>query len=367
VEFVVAGASPLCEPWVRGADLPQEVLDKVADTWAREAAATVASEVLFNLSGRLWRGGACAQTVEVDTTTGYCWSDLLTAPVWAINRDTNTVGNAWWSFRLPDFPVTEVISVAKGRVTPVTVAPNLYRLVNARELQRVDGQTWDGIYQVRYLYGARPPPGALRAASILAGEFALATAGLTCRLPKRVSSITRQGVSMTVLDSLDLFDKGRTGVPEVDSWLGSVNPTRARPSRVWSPDIDPDFSVLDKAGAAPAIPHHNFEYIAGARFDPTFRWRQRDGSPVATTGKHAVWQLADPDGTIIETRSAATGGSGLTLTSPGVWDLVVLGDVTDAWPSLSTWEFQLVSDADAHDIDPLGTGNLIRTEQGVPG
>lgn len=364
MEFIVAGSSPLCQPWIHGDDLPEAVLDKVTDTWAREAAATVASEVLFNLSGRLWRGSGCSVTVEADTRTGLCLPGLLSTPSWALNRDTNTVATALLTLRLPDFPVTEIVAVSQGGVP---IPPQRYRLVNGREIERIDAAAWEGIFTVTYLHGAQPPPAALRAASILAGEFALAGSGLACRLPKRVSSITRQGVSMTVLDSLDIFDKGRTGVPEVDSWLGSVNPARARPSRVWSPDLDPDWKTVDTPGLGQQIPRRNFNYVAGARFDPIFKWRQRDGSPVDTTGKHAVWQLAALDGTLIETRSAADAGSGLTLTAPGEWSLLLLGDITAAWPDLATWEFQLVSNTNPADVEPLGTGQLIRNEQGVAG
>jgi hypothetical protein len=53
-----------------------------------------------------------------------------------------------------------------------------------------------------------------------------------------VQSITRQGISMAILDPFDFLDNGRTGVYQFDLWLATVNPTGLpRRSRVFSPDI----------------------------------------------------------------------------------------------------------------------------------
>lgn len=369
MEFIVAGASPLCQPWVRGGDLPDAVLDKVTDESVREAAALVASEVLYNLTGRVWRGSGCTARVELDPLGGGCidLGTLRTAgAVGLLDRATDTIlGQGFDRLILPDFPVTEIIAVEQSG-TPAD--PASWRLVNAREIRRTDSRGWGASpVTVTYLYGATPPPAALRAASILAGEFALAGAGLACRLPKRVSSVTRQGVAYTVLDSLDLFSQGRTGVPEVDSFIGSVNPKNvAGPPRVWSPDVNADVSYVDTPGIPGPTQTAPLEFVAGGRFDPSFRYRDANG-PIATTGYHGVWQVADTDGTLIETRSTATPGSGFTLAAPGTFDLLVLGDVTAGWPALAKWEVQLVSDTNPLDLTPLAGGQLIRTLQEVPG
>jgi hypothetical protein len=92
--------------------------------------------------------------------------------------------------------------------------------------------------EVVYSYGQGPPDGGRLAAGALAGQIALWLAGSKdCKLPERVTSVSRQGVSMTVVDPADFLDKGRTGISVVDLWLAAVNPHghRQRP-RVWSPD-----------------------------------------------------------------------------------------------------------------------------------
>jgi hypothetical protein len=44
----------------------------------------------------------------------------------------------------------------------------------------------------------------------------------TCGLPQRIQNITRQDVSVTVLDSFEGIDEGHTGIWVVDSWIASV-------------------------------------------------------------------------------------------------------------------------------------------------
>jgi hypothetical protein len=57
-------------------------------------------------------------------------------------------------------------------------------------------------------------------------------------LPQRVTSISRQGVSYTLLDSQDFIEELKTGIYAVDLFLKSVNPDKARArSRVFSPDV----------------------------------------------------------------------------------------------------------------------------------
>jgi len=70
-------------------------------------------------------------------------------------------------------------------------------------------------------------------------EFAKLWAGDDeCMLPQRITSISRQGVSYTLLDSQDFIDDLRTGLYAIDLFLKSVNPDKARArTRVFSPDV----------------------------------------------------------------------------------------------------------------------------------
>jgi len=93
-----------------------------------------------------------------------------------------------------------------------------------------------GTFAVTYLHGLPVDGLGAYAAGVMACEFAKACSGQKCRLPSGVTSIVRQGISMTVGGSG--FTEGRTGIIEVDAWLRTVNPNMlVQSSRVWSPDL----------------------------------------------------------------------------------------------------------------------------------
>ena len=95
-----------------------------------------------------------------------------------------------------------------------------------------------GCVLVRYRYGANIPSSGKYAAIKLANELveSLDPDG-HCKLPERVTSVSRQGVSWTLLDPQDFLADGRTGIYEVDLFLKTHNPAKAvRPARVFSPD-----------------------------------------------------------------------------------------------------------------------------------
>jgi hypothetical protein len=77
------------------------------------------------------------------------------------------------------------------------------------------------------------------AARTLALEFAKLWAGDDdCALPQRITSVSRQGVSYTILDQQDFIDELKTGLYAVDLFLKSVNPDKARAkAKVFTPDV----------------------------------------------------------------------------------------------------------------------------------
>lgn len=94
------------------------------------------------------------------------------------------------------------------------------------------------VWQVSYLWG-RAVPGILsRAAGELACEWARNCVGATCRLPQRVTSIARQGVTVSLADVDQLLQNGLTGITTVDAVIQRFNPGRL-PSRmqIASPDL----------------------------------------------------------------------------------------------------------------------------------
>ena len=95
--------------------------------------------------------------------------------------------------------------------------------------------------EVDYEYGSRPPIGLQNAIDELADQLGLAhTNPDACKLPERVTSVTRQGISWTVLDPQDFLDQGRTGIYEVDLLLQAENRGKAKArSRVFSTEYPP--------------------------------------------------------------------------------------------------------------------------------
>lgn len=110
-----------------------------------------------------------------------------------------------------------------------------YRVDNGFLLVRTDGEPWPpcqnmslpagevGTWTVDVVTGTPAPVGGQVAAGVLAVELAKAACGDgSCQLPRRVQTITRQGVTVALLDAFDDVGKGRTGIWLVDSWVASV-------------------------------------------------------------------------------------------------------------------------------------------------
>lgn len=127
-------------------------------------------------------------------------------------------------------PVQEVTEVV---VAGVLMDPSEYRL-EGDLLYKVSGN-WpsqdlgrpldeEGTWSVSYTRGIPPPPGTAKLVGLLAAEFLAACRGGKCRLPRRVRSVSRQGVSYDMIDPTDIYSTGKTGIPEVDLWLSAVNP-----------------------------------------------------------------------------------------------------------------------------------------------
>lgn len=89
---------------------------------------------------------------------------------------------------------------------------------------------------VDYTYGSPPSSDMQRAINQFAQQLAWADAGLSCSLPERVTNVTRQGVSYTLLDPQDFLDNGRTGLYFVDLVIKAY---QARKVSVYSPETKP--------------------------------------------------------------------------------------------------------------------------------
>lgn len=223
------------------------------DTAKLQSAVDTAVHILWSFTGR--RYGCCPRIArpcarDCDAPLywlpGVQWFPELDAGVWrnvsCSCGPTCTVGGPG-VVHLPG-PVCSVTAVT---IDGAVIDPSLYVLEGDRlyatsgrwpdqDLTRAAGSP--GTWTVEYLQGVAPPVGADQMVGLLALEFwKLCTGDKACRLPKGVESISRQGVSMKMVDPTALFGAMRTGIPEVDLWVASVNPTRqVSPSAVSSPD-----------------------------------------------------------------------------------------------------------------------------------
>jgi len=86
----------------------------------------------------------------------------------------------------------------------------------------------DDAVRINYRIAGNFPPGTESMLLWLAEQFLRNDTGESCQLPERVTSISRQGVSWSMLDSMDFLDKGLTGIGRIDQWLSAVR--RAYPA-----------------------------------------------------------------------------------------------------------------------------------------
>lgn len=223
-------------PWATITDLPLpdgvsigDGPDQIPEAIANDCL-QAASTILYRLSGGKWPG---VQADSIRPAVGGCSCG---------SGRTRSRSIRWVSeFALP---CTPVLTVSAVYLDGELLDEARYRLDDNRFLVFVpesetaelrgwpccqdmlaDPLTDDDTWQVDYTWGGLPDTGGVMAAARLALELAYARVpGLfgKCRLPQRVQSVSRQGVTYAMLDDLRLFAEGRTGLMEVDLWLGSL-------------------------------------------------------------------------------------------------------------------------------------------------
>lgn len=263
-----------CQSWATQADLCTPCDDYSVDSGLMDTYLTVASEILYALSGRQFPG-ECSETVRPCTRRSYASFPFL-KPVnisgrWefpiaacSCNLPDNCGCGELRSIRLGRWPIVEVTEV---KVDGAVLDPTLYRvdedeyLVRLRDaddsnpgwpccqdLTRAD--TEDDTFSVTFTYGRNPPQSGIQAAAVLACELYRACDPEAfegeCRLPANVIQVARQGVTVLVNSAVNLFvpKKGqpvRVGLVEVDLFLASTNPHGlSSPMVVLSPDLPPE-------------------------------------------------------------------------------------------------------------------------------
>jgi len=193
-----------------------------------DSAVQYASFILYKLSAEKYTG---IQTVT-EVYTSEASLSTVTSPA-VINGNVYNLprfSEGQRNLRLRNTPVRSVQSITyMGR----ELAPTEFSLRNNSYLVRQNALPWvlDPVNElsITYTYGTPPPAAGKRAAIRLANELILADMGSSaCALPERISSVSRQGVSYTVMDPQEFISNGKVGIYEIDLFLAAVNPNKAK-------------------------------------------------------------------------------------------------------------------------------------------
>jgi hypothetical protein len=235
--------------WVQ----PSE-LGTYANTEYAQEACEVASNLLWMMSGRKYTGEVTVTERYVCAKRAYrlgpssknyygvlIAGEVYNIPITDFQEYAELVSDGLSPesrIKLRGRPVTKIHTVRTrdGRI----LDPSSYYLVDHSTIQAAAGVPWTPCnVEITYTYGAPVPTSGKMAARTLAIEFAKLWSGdEECMLPQRITSISRQGISYTLLDSQDFIDDMRTGLYAVDLFLKSVNPDKARAkARVFTPDV----------------------------------------------------------------------------------------------------------------------------------
>lgn len=202
-----------------------------------QAAYDAAWQLLWALSGRQF--GVCTYTEGYwpRCTCICCVPPDVGMAVLINNRGTDGLCCALTLGHQPVRDITKVV------IENCLVDPSLY-FVRGTQLIYRDGCWPCGSLcdyppiVIEYRAGQDFPAGTAAAVGEVACEFLRAFNGEPCKLPSRATSITRQGVTITLADPGYFLTLGRIGLAIADAWLAMVNP-KAIPEAplVWSPDL----------------------------------------------------------------------------------------------------------------------------------
>jgi hypothetical protein len=213
-------------------------------------AAALATEVIWALSGRQF--GLCTVTLRP------CRRECADVP-WPSGGYTEWAGTSWISPSLISGQWFNVVcgrctdgcactalsevtlpapvhSIIQVKVDGAIVSGSGYRLDDDRTLVRLGGAEWPtcqelnladtevGTWSVTARYGIEPPLGASWAVGELACELIRALNGEDCRLPRNVTQLVRQGVTIQFPNVVELLREGLTGLYLVDQFVATWNP-----------------------------------------------------------------------------------------------------------------------------------------------
>lgn len=200
-----------------------------------------ASYILYRLTGEKYPG-------VMSTVEGYVYeTNPGTTETTALQNRDRVIGvpasiNHPQRLYLRGTPVHQINDVW---VDGELIDPSEYALFNKRFLKMRSGMPWgygckNGGVTVDYTYGMLPPKAGILACITLANEVLILLgegSDGVCRIPERVRSVSREGISFDMIDPQEFLDDGRTGIWEIDMFIRTANPARAKKQpRIVSPN-----------------------------------------------------------------------------------------------------------------------------------
>ncbi len=196
-----------------------------------------ASLVLFYLTGKQFQGTS-RKTVRPNCLTGFC-----------------SCGCTPFQVNLGLWPITSLVSVRyDGTLYTGSDLTDTFHINDYRFLARNDGEAFlsgnqwaiaggsedtedNGyVFEATVDYGLETPRLLTRATRALACQFVAACCDKPCKLPERVTSVSRRGITQDLASVVDLLEQGRTGIYEVDLAIKVFNPSKLQsPSFFWHP------------------------------------------------------------------------------------------------------------------------------------
>jgi hypothetical protein len=209
---------------VNGCTIPADT-----DADLLESASVLAGTILRTLSGN--RVGVCSDTLrplsECGVCRGYCScgsgdrirvlsSNGPVVSVTEVTVDGDIIPDDEWRF----YPSSQLL---------YRVPPDVWPTKDLKWADCGDPDTMCVEVQI----GSAPDAWALSVHAELVCELIKSCTSVACRLPSNASSVTGQGVSITLTP-----EDAKMFIPSVAGWVAAINPAGAtQPTKVYSPDI----------------------------------------------------------------------------------------------------------------------------------
>lgn len=224
---------------------PQELIDScsaasgaaVDDDYVLDAVED-ASLAIYYLTGRHIGGSKQVTVTPNDLARDACGPYRLNLGLWPVT-DIIAVREEGADQDVTDYHIDEWTYIVKDNGEQFPRRANWYAAAGDTD----DNEDSDGgyVFEITVEYGIPAPRLIKRATRALACALYCdatgAAAPSSCSLPDRVTSVTRQGVTMEIDNFTNLMNDGSTGIYEVDLAVRVFNPTRMQsPSFVWTPE-----------------------------------------------------------------------------------------------------------------------------------